>query len=159
MSSTMCPSSRGLMTRRGNNKGMRKTSVIAKFLLRGLLNYGFCLCLRCCIHESQRQPGVRSHAKIKVVPTWCKGGQCRTPPYDPWGWKKNARSLVDGTDKLYNTKSHELFFMILSANAPASRAAIFDVAAPDDATFMYFTLPLRKRNNFKTSAPMGNFWL
>jgi hypothetical protein len=24
---------------------------------------------------------------------------------------------------------------------------------------MYFTLPLRKRNNFKTSAPMGNFWL
>lgn len=54
-------SSRGLVTRRGNN-GMRKTSVIAKFLLRGLLDYGF-LCLRCCIHESQRQPSGRSHAK------------------------------------------------------------------------------------------------
>lgn len=47
--------------------------------------------------------------------------------------------------------------MILSANAPASRAAIFDVAAPDDATFMYFTLPLHKRNNFTTSAPTGIF--
>ena len=49
--------------------------------------------------------------------------------------------------------------MILSANAPASRAAIFDVAAPDDATFMYFTLPLQKGKNFTTSAPMGKFWL
>lgn len=67
--------------------------------------------------------------------------------------EKNARSLVDGMDTLHNTNCHELFFIILSANAPASRAATFDVAAPDDATFMHFTLPLQKRNQFQYISP------